>query len=133
MTILNKDNFERQLQNTEKMIIVDFYAEWCGPCKSELPHFQAAFKAYGDEIQFLMVALTGGGNDTKASADTIVSGGGYTFPVFYDDDNSAAYAYSIRSMPTSCFIDAEGHLVAKKIGAMNAEQLESYIKQIKPE
>jgi len=115
-----------------KPVVVNFWASWCGYCKIEMPDFQKAYEAYGDKIQFLMVDLTGGGNDTRAAGDAVIAENGFTFPVFYDDDNSAAYAYGIRSMPTSIFVDADGNLAGQNVGMVSADQLEAYIQQILP-
>ena len=115
-----------------KPVVVNFWASWCGYCKIEMPDFQKAYETYGDKIQFLMVDLTGGGNDTRAAGDAVIAENGFTFPVFYDDDNSAAYAYGIRSMPTSIFVDADGNLAGQNVGMVSADQLEAYIQQILP-
>lgn len=115
-----------------KPVVVNFWASWCGYCKIEMPDFQKAYETYGDKIQFLMVDLTGGGNDTRVAGDAVIAENGFTFPVFYDDDNSAAYAYGIRSMPTSIFVDADGNLAGQNVGMVSADQLEAYIQQILP-
>lgn len=112
-----------------KKVIVNFWASWCGPCQSELPGFQAAYEKYGDEIQFLMVNLTGD-SDTKADADAVVSQNGYTFPVFYDNDSSASKAYAIYSIPVTCFVSSDGTLVAQVLGSMEESDLQGYIDQL---
>ena len=94
-----------------KPVILNFWASWCGPCKSEMPDFQEVYDEYGEEVHFLMVNLTDGGDETVESASNYIENNGYDFPVYFDEDLSAARAYVVNSVPRTYFIDAEGHLV----------------------
>lgn len=105
-------------------VILNFWASWCPPCKSEMPDFEEAYKTYGDQIQFMMINLTDGSQETVESASEYVAGQGYTFPVFYDTDVSAAMAYSTSSIPASYFVNADGNLAAYAVGMIDAATLE---------
>ena len=110
-----------------KPVILNFWASWCGPCKSEMPDLEAAYKEYGEEIHFILVNLTDGKSETVESASGYIAGQGYTFPVYYDTDMSGALAYQVTSIPITYFIDAEGNVVAYASGMMSAARLQNGI------
>lgn len=105
-----------------KPIVLNFWASWCGPCKSEMPDFQKVFEEMGDEVQFLMVNSTGG-RETLDSAKAFIADSGYTFPVFYDTDLDASTIYGVYSLPSTYFIDGEGNAIAKATGAITESLL----------
>ena len=113
-----------------KPIILNFWASWCGPCKMEMPDFNEAYETYKDKIHFLMVNMTDGSRETVEKASSFITENGYTFPVYYDTDYSAAITYSASSLPTSYFINAEGELVTYARGAINSATLEKGISMI---
>ena len=114
-----------------KPVIVNFWASWCGPCKSEMPDFQTAYEKYGDQIVFLMVNMTDGSQETVQTASAFIEKTGYTFPVYFDSDSDAAITYGVRSIPTTYFIDALGNGIAWASGAINESMLEQGIDMIK--
>lgn len=107
-----------------KPIVLNFWASWCGPCKSEMPDFEEAYQKYGADVQFIMVNLTDGGYETLATAKSFVESSGFTFPVYYDTASEGANTYGISSIPRTYFIDAEGMLVAYASQMIDAETLE---------
>ncbi len=113
-----------------KPVVVNMWTSWCSFCKSELPDFQKAYETYGSDVVFLMINLTG--SDTREDADALIQSKGYTFPVYYDLDGSAAGAFSVRSIPMSVFITADGKLADMAIGAVGAAELDNYIAEILP-
>lgn len=110
-----------------KPIVVNFWATWCSPCTSEMPHFEEAYKTYGGEVTFLMINVGDGYDEAYEYA----SDKGYTFPVLHDTDYSASYAYGVSSIPMTLFINKNGELVNSRIGMLNKATLESNIEKIK--
>ncbi len=113
-----------------KPVVVNFWATWCYYCKEEMPDFEQMYKKYGNDVVFMMVDMTDGGQETVAGAKKHVEENGYTFPVYFDTDLEAAYAYSVTSLPATYLIDSNGDLVAHASGMINAEALEQGISMI---
>ena len=110
-------------------VIINFWASWCSPCRSEMPHFDKMYKEYGNEIQFMMVNLTGD-SETVDTASSYIESEGYSFPVYYDTDGEGASAYSVYSIPATYFIDAEGNIVSQAQGALDESTLQKAIDQL---
>lgn len=124
-TVENADGEAVKLSDyVGKPIVLNFWASWCSPCKSEMPEFNAAWEELEGEVQFLMVNMTDGSRETIDTAKEYVEGEGFTFPVLFDTNSEAAIAYGAYSLPTTYFIDAEGYLVARAVGAIDGETLQ---------
>ena len=111
-------------------VVLNFWASWCGPCKSEMPEFESTYQTYGDQVQFVMVDLVSGRSETKEMGLEVIQEAGYTFPVFFDVNQEASAAYEISAIPMTCFISAEGEIVMQQIGKLSAEGLEEGIQAI---
>lgn len=106
-----------------KPIVLNFWASWCGPCRNEMPHFEEAYLREGENVHFLMVNLVDGETETVDTAASFISKQGYSFPVYFDMDGSAANTYQVSTIPMTWFINAEGHLVAYANGSISADLL----------
>ena len=113
-----------------KPIVLNFWASWCGPCKMEMPDFDEKYKELGDEIHFLMVNMTDGSQETLETAKAFLETSGYAFPVYFDTDIDAAMTYGVHSLPSTYFIDAEGHAIAMAQGMIDADTLQYGIDMI---
>lgn len=123
-TVYDKDGNKVSLSDyLGKPVVLNFWASWCGPCKTEMPDFEKAYKERGDEIQFLMVNMTDGSRETIDSASEYIEDQGFTFPVFFDTDVDAANTYGAYSIPMTFFIDSEGYLTARATGALDEATL----------
>ena len=130
-TVFDENNNQITLSSFYgKPIILNFWASWCGPCKTEMPDFQKVFQEYGEDVHFVMVNLTDGQRETKEKAIEFINGSGYSFPMFFDLNMDAAYNYAIRSIPTTFIIDSNGNIINQKVGIMSESALIDIIKTL---
>ena len=113
-----------------KPTIVNFWASWCGPCQMEMPDFDEKYQELGSEVNFLMVNMTDGSRETLETAKEFLAEAGYSFPVYFDTDMDAAMTYGVNSLPSTYFIDAEGHAIVMAQGMINAAALQQGIDMI---
>ncbi|HRE46469.1 MAG TPA: TlpA disulfide reductase family protein [Aggregatilineales bacterium] len=90
-----------------KVVLVNFWASWCGPCRSEAADLNALWEDYEDRG----VVLVGVGyNDTEANARAFLAEFGIVYPTGHDSGNAASRAYRIKGVPETFIVDKEGKL-----------------------
>ena len=106
-----------------KPIVLNFWASWCPPCKSEMPDFDAVAQELDGEVVFLMVDMVDGMQETKDKGAQFIKEQGFSFPVLYDVNQEAAMNYGVSSLPTTYFIDKDGNIVTGAMGAISKTNL----------
>lgn len=114
-------------------VLLNFWASWCGPCKSEMPAIQAAWEQSGQDVDFVIVNMTDMGGESEEAAKAFLAEGGYTFPTYFDAGNSAATAFGVTSIPQTYLIDAEGNIIGACMGAMDESVIAQGIAMLKGE
>lgn len=106
-----------------KVVILNFWATWCPPCKVEMPEMQSFYeKSRNSDITLLSVNLTTQEKNEKAVSD-FVSDYQLTFPILLDQKDTVGKLYKTISIPTSYIIDREGIIREKIIGPMDEERM----------
>lgn len=127
-TVTNEDDNNVKIHDMlGKPMIINFWASWCPPCKSEMPYFEDAFNEHGEDIHFMMIDLTDGDRETVESGKKFIEDSGYTFPVYYDTLLEGVYAYRVYSIPFTLFIDKDGTIITWASGALSRETLDKGI------
>jgi len=110
-----------------KPILLNFWATWCYPCRFEMPAIGAVYERFVDQ-GFVVVAVNVLESRDRAAA--FAEEFGLTFPVLLDSSGKVADAYQARFIPTSFFVDREGVINDKHMGAMTEEAIEKYLMKI---
>ena len=130
-TVYTEDNTPVRLSDKfGTPIVLNFWATWCGPCKLELPYFDAYAQEYGGRIEFMMINLTDGQRDTVTSVSQFVAENRYTFPVYFDTTLEAANVYGAYSIPLTIFIRSDGTVMTSHTGAMDESTLGAYLESL---
>ena len=116
-----------------KTILLNFWATWCGPCRSEMPDLQSIYEDYGKNEKDLVVlgvaAPNLGQEGSEADITAFLEENGYTYPTLMNTDASLFYSYGISSFPTTFMIDKDGNVYGYIIGAQSREVFEDIIRQ----
>jgi len=110
-----------------KKVFLNFWATWCPPCRAEMPEIEKLYQETKDSNLVIVAVEIGEPLDTVKS---FIDSNKYNFKVLLDSDQSIASKYNIASIPTSYFIDVDGNIVSKNVGAMNIDQMKAYIKTL---
>jgi thiol-disulfide isomerase/thioredoxin len=111
----------RQLSDFEgNPVVLNWYATWCAPCRDEIPLFQEAQDALGDDVAFLLVNL----EEPRDRAEGMLDELGASMTAVLDSEGEVAERYRVTGMPTTYFIDADGTVESTSSGGMDEEQLQ---------
>lgn len=131
-TINGGDPFSLAAQ-TGKVVIVNFWASWCDPCRNEMPLLQQTVNANPDGLAIVGIDIK---NDTEYAAQRFLETNGISYPVVRDASDGTtthgpiATGFGIgTNYPTTVFISPSGQIAAFHIGELNQEQLDELIEK----
>ena len=113
-----------------KPVLINFWATWCSPCRSEMPYIQEIYEEWADK-GLVVLAINIGENSAKA--EEFMQNYNLSFTVLLDTKQDVAQRYNISGIPTTFFIDKDGIIQDKVIGAFqNKTQIETRLSKIMP-
>lgn len=110
-------------QHRGKVVLINFWATWCGPCKMEMPSMEALYRSYSrNDFEILAVSI-----DTLGEPPVrlFVEDFGFTFPVLMDEQFEVNDQYRVRVVPTSILVDRKGVVTERFLGAKDWNNQES--------
>ena len=103
-----------------KVVMVDFWASWCGPCRFEAPDLVEVYRDYAERgVEFVGVDIW----DRRQDAIDHVNRYQVTYPNGVDDKGVIAISYGVRGIPEKFFINQDGVIVKKFVGPVDADTL----------
>ncbi|HEX9626500.1 MAG TPA: TlpA disulfide reductase family protein [Acidiferrobacterales bacterium] len=98
-----------------KVVLVNFWATWCPPCRREMPSMQRAYDMLKSK-DFAMLAVNVGEDVETIFGFSFATGVELTFPILLDRDSAVTNAWPVRALPTSFLIDRDGRAVFRAVG-----------------
>jgi cytochrome c biogenesis protein CcmG/thiol:disulfide interchange protein DsbE len=107
-------------------LVINFWASWCGPCRSEHQILEWGAREFGGQAQFLGVVF----EDTEENAKQFLLEMGASFPQLIDQNSGVAVAYGVAGVPETYFIDAQGIIRGKHVGPIDPQSMAEWIREL---
>ncbi|HOX92107.1 MAG TPA: TlpA disulfide reductase family protein, partial [Spirochaetales bacterium] len=104
-----------------KISILNFWATWCGPCRSEMPAFQILWEKTRD-LPFTIIAVDV--QETVSQVKSFMEIKKFTFPAYIDTNGAASARYASRGIPSTYILDKQGTILAYMIGSYEYDKPE---------
>ena len=112
-----------------KVILLNFWATWCGPCVGELPAFPRLVEKYGDDLCLVTVNC----GEDKETVESFLSENGYAFTALLDTDYAISDIYPTDGIPYTLIFDRDGKISHIQLGAGDADEMfDMYCEAIDP-
>jgi cytochrome c biogenesis protein CcmG/thiol:disulfide interchange protein DsbE len=111
-----------------KVVIVNFWATWCGPCRVEIPDFIEVYKKHKDKgVEIIGISVDEDGWDVVRP---FIKKNGINYPIVMQDERVSRDYGGISAIPTTFIVDKEGYVVFGRAGVLTKAQLESRLKPL---
>jgi peroxiredoxin len=103
-------------------VVINFWASWCPPCRSEMPALQRVHEEFKDE-GLVILGINAANQDRMSDAIDFAKQKNLTFPIVFDTGGRASNDYEVRSLPTTFFVDGQGRIQEIIVGGPISEAL----------
>jgi thiol-disulfide isomerase/thioredoxin len=118
-TLASKAHGNLRLQEQiGSVVLINFWASWCGPCRQELPLLEEIQQQYAD-LGFTIFAVNVDKDSSKA--DVLLNDIPVSFPVLFDPDSKVSELYQVKAMPTTVIVDRDGKVRFVHLGYKNGD------------
>ena len=111
------------------VVLVNFWASWCEPCRTEIPDLEAAYQAHKDQG---LIVLGVNVAETRQVVGPSAKAFGISYPVLLDEQDRMMKQYRGLGLPMSLLIDREGVIRERHMGLLTADQLDKYLAKVLP-
>lgn len=126
--IINADEDLKDLIEENKVTVVNFFASWCGPCRSETPLLDEYNKNLDDDVALVGVNIS----DNEKGRNKFLDEFDVDYPIYlFEDEEKALERYKLMMIPTTFFIDQEGNIARVYVGELSNKTLDQYIQFVK--
>ncbi len=112
-----------------QVVLINFWATWCDPCRDEIPDLEAVYEARRDD-GFAVLGVNS--HETRGAIEPFVSGMGVSYPILIDENGRVAKTYRPVGLPMSVLVDQEGIIQVRHLGLLTADQLQQYLADLMP-
>ena len=99
-----------------KVVFLNFWATWCGPCRAEMPSMESLYNRYkGSDFEILAVNAM----ESEKEVLAFMKDNGLSFPAALDADGKVGSAYGIQAIPTTFILDRDGKIVVRFVGSID--------------
>ena len=121
------DNLVRLSDYQGKIVVLNFWATWCAPCRWEMPALEQLYNEYRDrDVVLLSINVSESASEITAFAQEW----GLTFPILRDTELEGAKTFGIRSLPTTFLIDRKGKVRMGKVGMIDVTSITQQIEDL---
>ena len=119
-----KGNYESLESYRGEVVVLNFWATWCAPCRIEMPSFEKLYRRYRSEgVTVLAITLD---KNSENKIKSFVDEYGLSFPILLDEKGEVERLYPSMTIPFTYIIDRQGRIVARVDGAKNWESSETF-------